>query len=68
MANPIKAARTVGGIVGEGAKNINPIYKEIESRAKKTAIAFGAGFAATSAWIGNEVRKSEENFKKARGK
>jgi hypothetical protein len=66
--NLINAARTVGGITGKGAKNINPIYKEIESRAKKTAIAFGAGFAATSAWIGNEVRKSENNFKKAKGK
>ena len=43
MANPkkiIKAVgRAVGGITGKGAKNVNPIYKNMNEKARTDAIA-----------------------------
>jgi hypothetical protein len=60
MANPIKIARSFAGIVGKGGKNVKPVYNEMERKARKRAAVFAAGFAGTSAWIGNEIRKSEK--------
>ena len=54
------ATRAVGGIAGTGSKSINPVYKQMESKAKKQAAGFAAGTAATSAWIGSEMYKAEK--------
>lgn len=62
--NPIKGIRTVGGITGKGAKNVNPIYKHIESRAKKQAALFAVHVAGTTAWIGSEIYKAAKREKR----
>lgn len=62
--NPIKLIRKVGGISGKGAKAVDPIYRNIESKAKKQAAGFAVGTAATSAWIGSEMYKAVKRGKR----
>jgi hypothetical protein len=58
------ASRAVGGITGTGAKNVNPVYKEmISSKAKKQAAAYAAGAGATAAWVGTQAAISAANPK-----
>ena len=55
------AQRVVGGIVGKGGKSVQPVYNELERKAKKQAIAFTTGAAATTGGIAYKYNtKSEE--------
>ena len=55
------ATRTAGGITGTGAKNVNPVYKQIESKGKKQAAGFAAGAGATAAWVGSQINEHMKN-------